>query len=240
MARQQGIIRFEGKLEGFSFYHTKDGYIVRKSGGFKSDRLKNDLCYAPCRKTAADFGASSKASKILKQALGGFLPPGNGKNMHLRRKELFTGIQKLDTAHAVGHRHPAHVIHTPEAKALLKGFDLVPGHAFARFLTGHRLSVNGSVDFDNKLTTLILPKAATHACVQSAWVRIDLYNDVHDTRCSQPVFVRNGAELKNVVLEPCGIPGGEGADLYLLKVCFFAEVNGEMYEVGGSAVMILA
>lgn len=239
MARQHGIIRFEGKLEGFSFYRTKDGYIVRKSGGFKSDRLKNDACYAPCRKTAADFGACSKASKILKEALGDFLPPGNGKDMHLKRKELFTEIQKLDTAHPVGHRHPAHVIHTTEAKALIKGFDLVPGHTFARFLTGHRLSVDGSVGFDSKLTTLILPKAATHACVQSAWVRVDLYNDVHDTRCSPPVFVRNSTELKNIVLEPGGVPEGDGVDLYLLKVCFFEEVNGEMYEVRGSAVVIL-
>jgi len=45
MARQKGIIKIEGTLDDFTFYKTKDGYLVKTKSGVSGERIASDPAF---------------------------------------------------------------------------------------------------------------------------------------------------------------------------------------------------
>ena len=49
MARQKGLIRIQGTLDGITFYKTPDGNLVRTAGGIDKKRIATDPGFARTR-----------------------------------------------------------------------------------------------------------------------------------------------------------------------------------------------
>jgi hypothetical protein len=69
MAKQKGIINFEGKAGNLTFYKTRDGYAARSSAGINGSRIKTDPAYQRTRENGAEFGRAGKAGKLLRTAV---------------------------------------------------------------------------------------------------------------------------------------------------------------------------
>ncbi|RYD71675.1 MAG: hypothetical protein EOP53_23260, partial [Sphingobacteriales bacterium] len=68
MARQEGIIKFKGKIGDLAFYKTKDGYQARTKGGVSAERIATDPRYQRTRENGAEFGRAAKAGKLFRTA----------------------------------------------------------------------------------------------------------------------------------------------------------------------------
>ena len=65
MAKQNGLIKVKGSLDGLTFYETKDGHIVRKKNLERSAKVKTDARYERVRENNAEFGAAVKSASYL-------------------------------------------------------------------------------------------------------------------------------------------------------------------------------
>jgi len=66
MARQEGIIKLNGRIGDLTFYKTRNGYLARDKGGVDASRIANDPRYQRTRENMAEFGRATKAGKFFR------------------------------------------------------------------------------------------------------------------------------------------------------------------------------
>lgn len=70
MGRQiSQVVKLQGTFDELSFFESQDGYMARKKGGVKGDRIKNDPAFANTRYNGMEFGRAGKAGKLFRSAL---------------------------------------------------------------------------------------------------------------------------------------------------------------------------
>ncbi|MFW0714249.1 hypothetical protein [Pedobacter sp. N23S346] len=68
MARQEGIIKLNGRIGDLTFYKTRDGYLAREKGGISASRIAGDPKFERTRENMAEFGRATKAGKFMRIA----------------------------------------------------------------------------------------------------------------------------------------------------------------------------
>ena len=66
MARQEGIIKLNGRIGDLTFYKTRDGYLAREKGGVSASRIASDPKFERTRENMAEFGRATKAGKFMR------------------------------------------------------------------------------------------------------------------------------------------------------------------------------
>lgn len=70
MPKQEGNFKMKGKMNGQSFYYSKNGgYQVRNINPNMSERVKTEAAFTNTRKCAAEFGAAAKAASQMVGAI---------------------------------------------------------------------------------------------------------------------------------------------------------------------------
>jgi hypothetical protein len=71
MPKLKGAIQFTGKIGELSTYtmQGQDGIMMRQKGGASKEKIKNHPNFALTRLNNAEFGASSKAGKAVREAI---------------------------------------------------------------------------------------------------------------------------------------------------------------------------
>ena len=69
MARQKGIIKVEGSLEGLSFYSVKGKDVVRRAYGPSRERISNEKNFQRTRENNKEFSGAASAGKALRAGL---------------------------------------------------------------------------------------------------------------------------------------------------------------------------
>lgn len=105
MAKQRGIIRFSGKIEGRSYYNSRlGGALSRSIDPNLSERVKTAPEYALLRATAKEFGQCGKLAGVFKRNMGDnwrYIYPAMAVGKMTR---YFVSLIQQDGAHAVGGR----------------------------------------------------------------------------------------------------------------------------------------
>ena len=74
MARQKGLIKLVGTIDGINFYVRKGTPVARKAGGgFTSERVKHSPALVRTRENSREFGHVSKFKKLFRMGLFPFL-----------------------------------------------------------------------------------------------------------------------------------------------------------------------
>lgn len=244
MARQKGIIKLTGKVGDLSFYKSKDGYLAREKGGVEADRIKNDPAFERTRENGAEFGSSASSGKLLRDAIRTMMQNASDGRVTSRLTKVMTQIKNLDGSSARGQRTVGVGIATPEAKALLKGFDFNNKAILGSILfnpysvdpaTGV-VTLNGLVPINE----LNAPSGATHMTLRSAWAKVDFATGDTDVQESNVENLLIDGTSTDVILTPAATPSGSGTDLYLLMIEFFQEVNGVQYTLKNGAYNALS
>jgi len=68
MARQDLIIKLNGKIGDLTFYKTRDGYLAREKGGISASRIASDPKFQRTRENNAEFSRATKAGKFMRIA----------------------------------------------------------------------------------------------------------------------------------------------------------------------------
>ncbi len=244
MARQKGIIKLKGKIGDLSFYKTQDGHLAREKGGVDASRIANDPAFVRTRENGAEFGSSASSGKVLRDALRPMLMTASDNRVTSRLTKLMTDIKNLDTTSVRGERTVGVAIATPQAMALLKGFNFnnranlgsVLFKPFAVVTATGVITINGLAPIND----IAFPAGATHMSIKGSWAKVDFANNVFDVQLSNVVNIPIDATPNNIVLTPGVAPAGAGTNLYLLHIEFFQELNGAQYSLKNGAYNALS
>ena len=238
MAKQNGLIKVKGSLDGLTFYETKDGHIVRKKNLERSAKVKTDARYERVRENNAEFGAAVKSASYLRRAIMGFgkiaIPQATVRKLN----KLMFALKDLDGTSARGMRLAANGLLVPVGKIALRDF-VFDSKVGLDAMVLRPLSVNtstGEISMSGFKPSedLSVPVEATHVRLKSAWLKLDLTSGLYELQESATTTLIVGAQAANLSLVPVAVPSAVGADLHLLHVRFYQEVNGQQYALGGS------
>ena len=244
MARQKGIIKLTGKIGDLSFYKSGDGFLAREKGGVEADRIKNDPAFVRTRENGVEFGSSARSGKLLRDSIRTMMQNASDGRVTSRLTKLMTQVKNLDGTSARGARNVGVGMATPEAKALLKGFNFNDKAILGSILfNGYVVDPGtGVITLDGlvPVNELNAPAGATHITLRGAWARVDFSTGDSEVYESNTVNLAIDATSTDVVLTPAAIPTGSGTDIFLLMIEFFQEVNGDQYTLKNGAYNALS
>ncbi|XOV67539.1 MAG: hypothetical protein ACFHU9_18145 [Fluviicola sp.] len=244
MARQKGIIKLTGKIGDLSFYKSKDGFLAREKGGVEAERIKNDPAFVRTRENGAEFGSSASSGKLLRDTIRTMMQNASDGRVTSRLTKVMTQIKNLDATSARGERNVGVGIATPEAKALLKGFNFNDKAILGSILfNGYSVNTGTGVITMNGLVPvneINTPSGATHITLRGAWAKVDFATGETDLQETNAVNLPIDATSTDVILTPVAVPTGTGTDVYLLMLEFFQEVNGAQYVLKNGAYNALS
>jgi hypothetical protein len=239
MAKQTGIIKLKGKIGDLSFYKSKDGHLAREKGGVEAERIKNDPAFVRTRENNSEFGTSASAGKFTRDSLRPIALTASDNRVVARMTKLMTQIKNLDTTSDRGSRNVGVAMTTAQAKALLKGFDFNQGALLGSILykpwlldtaTGE-IAINGLVPAND----ITFPSGATHVTISGAAAALDFVTNTSEINLTNLVNLPINGNSTGVSLSPASVPTGPGVKVFLLKVEFFQQVNGQQYSLKNGA-----
>lgn len=244
MARQSGLIKIKGTLDNVSFYKSKDGDLARMKTSLDGKRIASDPAFVRTRENNSEFGSSAGSGKLLRDAIRTMMQNASDGGVTARLTKLMTQIKNLDSTSARGDRNVGVGIQTPEAKALLKGFNFNIKAILGSILYNPHVvdTATGVITLDElvPINDVNATPGATHITLRGAWAKVDFATGETSVEETNAVNLPLDATSMNVVLTPAAAPAGTGIDIYLLMIEFFQEVNGNQYTLKNGAYNALS
>jgi hypothetical protein len=239
MARQTGILKFKGALGGLSFYeHKHYGMLVRKSNPVTAERMRRDPAFQRTRENSSEFGRTSKAAKLLRHALLGFLQEVGTGFLDNRMMKHMLDIKNKDLVNPRGQRCPGEALRANPA--LLGGFELHATQSLERVVNQAPV-VNtslGTIGWSG-LTMQAAPAKATHARLTAFRGRIDFRNGTQDIRISESKTIALDNQPVDMTLHTEQPKGATGIEIWGVKLVFLQEINGQLYTLNTGAAKLL-
>lgn len=233
MARQSGLIKLKGTLDNVNFYKTKDGNLARMKTSVDAKRIANDPAFERTRENGAEFGSSAASGKLLRDAVRPISMNAADGRVTARMTKIMTVIKNLDTQSIRGKRVVALGIQDPQGLASLKGFDfnkdaLLGSIMYKPFTVD---LATGEIVIADLVPQMDVqwPQGATHIQLSCGFVGLDFDTNEKELQVSAPVNLPIDPTQTTVTLTPAGVPAVGTTKLFLLKIEFFQEVNGNQY-----------
>lgn len=238
MAKQRGIIFFEGTMGGINFYYRKGVPTARAAGGgFTRKAIKKDANMVRVRENNSEFAGCSNINKNFKHSIRPFLIGYKDGTLHSRLMQLFLKIKNCDTVSERGKRTVFLGMTSENGKQLLKDFVFTPKRSvllpctygfdwdtLSFSVTGFRADLAG------------FPAEATYMELVFGIVRFDFETTVYTNVIEAPLVIERDFSGDNFSLTLPELPVGTGLMYAVARVAFYQDVNGESYILpGGSA-----
>lgn len=229
MAKNEGMIKFSGKLGDITGRMTPQGNILQRNGGFDGQRIKTEDRYLKTRQLYEEFGRCAKMASLFKSTLDFYLKLLPDPYVYNHIQKRMAAIKQCDDApngsKTVG-------------KGLLteKGMDLFKKFSFNRELnfdfTGlpfHELDLaQGSLSLKNvDLSLFTFPRGALQLGMQLLLLRVDFETPDSILEKSDFVFLEKGTFTETLILKS-DIPQGSGKLVAVLFIGFCTVINGQV------------
>lgn len=236
MAKQQGIIKLAGTIDGINFYTRKGKAIARKAGGgFTGAKIKKSPTMVRVRENNTEFGHCSRFKKLFKDALHPFFKAYKDGELHGKMMQLFLALKDCDVVSERGKRTIEKGLLSTTGSKLLLDFDFT---SFSLPL------MEGSYDATSCEFTLLpfavsllkFPSGATHLIIDYGLVAFD-------EPLSQAILHKSNT---SILLSKVSVFDGAhftiASDFSLSKIrlgvlsyCFVQELNGVFYPLQGKS-----
>jgi hypothetical protein len=230
MGRLRSLIQFTGKLDGISFYEMNGKIIVRKTGGFDGEKIKNSPKFVRVRENSNEFAQSARVGNYFRSSIALYLKKMRIPYVHNHLVSLFLQITKFDSINVKGERKVANGIQTLEGIKAVRAFEFDKTVAFSSIFP-----FECSVDFaSGKLTIkqftvsrIKNPGSSSHIRLRFLFVGLDFEHKNQFILNESAVF---NFDLKTtndetLTLElPCAVPSNSNV-FGLLFIAFLQKVN---------------
>jgi len=244
MARQTGLVKFNGTLGGLTFYKSQDGYLVKEKGGVSGERIKTDPRFARTRENGDEFKIAAQSGKLLRDSVRLLMMNASDPRVTSRLTQTMSAIAKLDATGVRGKRNPANGLTVAGGKTLMKAFNFNVNALLGAILYKPFVitPATGVITIANLTpsTDIVAPTGATHFSITGACQMINFATGVYDTKSTNTVNAAIGTTVVPVVLTPTALPAGTGVKFYYLKLEFFQMINGVQYSLKNGAYNSLA
>jgi hypothetical protein len=239
MAKQKGIFKIEGTLDGVTFFRTKDGFLVRQNNPISASRMATDPAFQRTRENGAEFGRAGKAGKLLRQAFRVLLQHASDSRMVSR---LTTQMIKVIQADATSERGLRNVL-DGEA-TLLTGFDFNEGGKlgttlYASYTTAMDRATGAlTVEVPSfiPINAIAAPEGATHFKLLCAGAVVDFENQsfVTDEASTAELPLNSNPSVALQLVSQ--VTAASTKPLFLLLgIAFYQQVNGTLYPLKNGA-----
>jgi len=234
MAKQRGIVKFEGTMGDITFLKTKDGFMAKEVSRVSKERIMTDPTYKRTRENMADFRTAAQTAKTLRLSLSTIVSNMKGERLSSRLFRAIYGVMKTDAVNPRGQRSALSGDFT-----LLTGFEFNGTTPFSKScMINIPVSVDrvsGEVEFTIPALvpddTLVAPSGATHFQFVTGAVEVDFVtgNFVRDRQQTAILPLGTAAtvatSLTNVLTPNGTLPLFAG-----IGIQFFQEHNSVMYK----------
>lgn len=122
MAKYKGFLKVEGSLGPITMYQLQGKWVVRQRFGPDAMMMQTHKNYAAQQKHGKEFGAVSRASKLLRDGFRGLISGLGDPQLHGRMTKTMHAIKNMDPA-PNGERRVALGLQTAEGRAMLRGWN---------------------------------------------------------------------------------------------------------------------
>ena len=244
MGKLKGIVQLTGSFNGLSFYELNGKIVVRKTGGFDGEKIKNSTNYARVRENSSEFAHCAKVGKYFRLAIASSLLPLRIPYVHNHVVRLFQGILKYDISNVRGQRTVSNGLLTPEGKKAILDFEFDVTKSFGRYfpfkmVVDFTAGIFEVPDFCN--SALTAPKSADGVQMQLHVVTLDFdHFTPAETQTSVLVLTNlRDSSVYNLNLSFTPTLADSRVTLALLEVCLLQEVNGSFVKLKGGGLKIV-
>jgi len=239
MARQEGIIKLNGRIGDLTFYKTRNGYLAREKGGVDASRIANDPRYLRTRENMAEFGRATKAGKFLRLA---FKVLTNQLADKAVTNRLMKEILKVIQADSVNERGLRMVLDAETE--LLTGFEFnIKAPISTTINVVYETAIDRatgilSIDFPGFSARDLInaPQGATHFRISAAGAALNFEEEVFQLNTSESDMIDVKAIDVAAVALSAQIPAASTNPLFLLLgISFYQRVNGFDYPLSNGA-----
>ncbi len=232
MAKQVGIIRLKGTIDGINYYkHKTAGDLARRAGGgFSAETHKKGGNNRP-RENASEFGHCSIVKRRFRFALSPFLCVRKEGGLHGRLMQLFLKLKVLDRVNIRGHRKVARGLEVPLGRQLLRNLVFTPHCSVIDILgapinfdfTSRTLEVT-NLDIKN----VKFPSGATHLSFSLGLLHFDFDTLEYQLKTSAPFYIDRDFSATSFEMN-VALPEGSGMAMAVLGMKAYQEVEGTYY-----------
>lgn len=234
MAKQEGLIRLRGTIDGVNFYFRKGKPIARKAGGgFNGASIKNSATMVRVRENNTEFGHCSQVKKAFSDVLLFHFANRKDVTLHSRLMRLFIGIKDCDFISERGKRTINSGLQTAAGQHLLTSFDFTamsfPVLPMDVASTTLELTLPSF-----SLTEFKFPVGATHLELFLGVLHLNLDDKTATLNKSASVLLAKGAAVDSITLTPNALSSAGGFRLPVLFYSYVQELNGVLYPLHDS------
>lgn len=234
MGKLKGIVQFTGHFDGLSFYEMNGTIIVRKTGGFSGEKIKNDPNFIRVRENSNEFAHCSKVGKYFRNSILLYLNKMAIPYVHNRVLGLFQDISRLDLVSERGKRNVSNGLLLDASHRIVKEFEFDKNQSFSTlfpFTFATDLS-QGRLTISNFCAQLIKNvKGATHLNLQFVVVGLDFeQQNYFEQNCSPLVSVSLQDHSVSDLELNCVIPQSSVV-FGFLYLEFFQRINDVNYDL---------
>lgn len=238
MARQKGIVPFEGNLGGINFYYLNGKQVARKAGGgFNAKSIRSKATILRVRENASEFGHCSSVNKIFRQAIRPFYNGHTFTHLHSRLMGLFTKIKNFDTIHERGARTVSGGMIASESRKLLSDFAYTPSCDILRLLPFPMDydAITYSLQISNiNIASLTFPPGATHLEISFAVLELDFETLDYTLHQSEKAILSADVALTELSFTPQSFPAGSATLLPIAGLRSYQEINGDLLRLNSA------
>ncbi|MBE8722690.1 hypothetical protein [Sphingobacterium pedocola] len=235
MARQESLIKLNGKIGDLSFYKDKRGYQARMKTGPTKDQINNDPRFQRTKENGQEFGRAANGSKQFRNQLRELLAQGADPQFSRRLTGRMHRVLKLDDENARGERKVL-VANLPQLVGVECNLRAQLGEVF--FMKARpvydRSSGEGIFELPEMTAKKVIKalEGATHVQIQLVAAEFDAQNpDADEISIARSTYLDIGksevsaAETLSVQL----LPQAESGVILLMGISYLQHVNGGYY-----------
>lgn len=235
MAKQVGLIKFEGTIGDLSFYKDKRGHQARMKTGPSKEQINSDPRFLRTKENSQEFGRAILAGKKLRRQLREVLEQGSDRGFSNRLTSRMLKVLHADEINLRGERQ----VLSSNLK-MLQGMDC---NIKSRFDDVFLLAVNPSYDRESGEALFDIPAfmarskiarldGATHVQVQLVLAEYDSVDpDIDGVVIGRSAYIDilSSEESLGELIELSLVASEGSAVFVLMGLSYFQEVNNAYY-----------
>lgn len=230
MAKNQGIVRLRGSIDGVTYTEGINGKLSRSRTSLSKAKMDANPKFHRLRLMQEELASYSRYGALMR----------SGVRSELARIKPFRGVQRLnkllnalkneDTVNRMGQRTVSRGLRSARGRNMLMDFDFY-GKTKVSSLVEKKFSIDLAtgeariVDF-NPFSDLIVPATATHVSFKSFFMGLDFDEALVSTARSPEVYLPIANVRADLILQTDGLPATTVALFYLVQIIFITETNG--------------
>lgn len=245
MAKNQGIVRLRGSIDGVTYTEGINGRLSRSKSSLNKAKMDANPKFNTLRLLQKELGMYSKFGALLRSGIKNELLKVKPFRGVQRLNKLLNQVKNADGVHRLGERDVTEGLLTAKGKGLLLGFDFYGKTSVSSLMSRHFVidmaTGEAAISLFSPADDLIAPPGTTHVGFKSIMIGMDPVNFIVSPQRSEEVYMPLNNAATDLVLQPADLPSVSTFVFYTVQILFYKEINGfkELAALDACALSIL-